>query len=129
MSAFSLKICIQWIFYKWEQQLQLMPFKAQQNWIIKSVCLYPITAYLWILDFILYNWQQLSGKEGFNSNQIKINWSICHSEEPASSVDELIDGSLWNRGCGTVVSWMVIYCLVMLQPSCFKSKTLKETAY
>lgn len=104
MSAFSLKSCIQWIFYKWEQQLQLMPFKPQQNWIIKSVCLYPITAYLWILDFILYNWQQLSGKEGFNGNQIKINWYKCQSEELASSVDELIDGSVGNRAHGTAVS-------------------------
>lgn len=75
--------------------------KSQQNWIIKSVCPYPITAYLWILDFILYNWQQLSGKGGFKGNQIKINWYKCHSEEPVSSVDELIDGSLGNRAHGT----------------------------
>jgi len=46
----------------------------------------------------------LSGKEGFNGNQIKINWCKCHSEEPASSVDELIDGSLGNMAHGTVVS-------------------------
>lgn len=36
---------------------KLMPVKPQQNWIIKSVSQYPITAYLWIVDFILYNWQ------------------------------------------------------------------------
>lgn len=81
-----------------------MPFKPQQNWIIKSVYLYLITAYLWILDFILYNWQQLPGKEGFNSNQIKINWCKWQSEELVSSVDELIDGSVGNRARGTAVS-------------------------
>lgn len=39
---------------------KLMPVKPWQNWIIKSVSQYPITAYLWIVDFILYNWQGLS---------------------------------------------------------------------
>lgn len=40
-----------------------MPVKPWQNWIIKSVSQYPITAYLWIVDFILYNWQGLSLNE------------------------------------------------------------------
>lgn len=47
---------------------KLMPVKPQQNWIIKSVSQYPITAYLWIVDFILYNWQGLSQSEPFRGS-------------------------------------------------------------
>lgn len=49
------------------------PVKPHQNWIIKSACLYSVTVFLWIVDFILYNWQELSRKGAFNGNQIKIN--------------------------------------------------------
>lgn len=80
-----------------------MPVKPHQNWIIKSAFLYPITAFLWIVDFILYNWQELSGKGGFNGNQIKIKWYKCHNEESVSSVDELIDGSLRTEACKAVI--------------------------
>lgn len=80
-----------------------MPVKPCQNWIIKSACLYPVTAFLWILDFILYNWQELSGKGGFSGNQIKINWYKCHNEEPVSSADELIDGPLRKEACEIVI--------------------------
>lgn len=94
-----------------------MPVKAQQNWIIKSVCLYPITPYLWILDFILYNWQELSGKEGFNGNQIKINWFKWHTEESLSSADELIDGSLWNKSRETVINSYKLPCNITSLPA------------
>lgn len=59
-----------------------MPFKAQQKSIIKLVCLYPITVLLWMLDFILYNWQELTGEDRSNDNKIEIYQYMCHIGEP-----------------------------------------------
>ena len=63
-----------------------MPVTAQQKWIIKSVCLYPITDFLWILDFILYNWQASTGKDRSNDSPAEIDRCKCRRGEPQQTL-------------------------------------------
>lgn len=52
--------------------------QAQPRSIIKLVCSYPITDFLWILDFILYNWQELTGKDSSNDSKVEIAQHVSH---------------------------------------------------
>lgn len=79
-----------------------MSVKPHQNWIIKSACLYPVTGFLWILDFILYNWKELSAKKVLSANKLRSTGKY-HNEESVSNVDELIDRSLRDEACKIVI--------------------------